>query len=393
VEFVLGQGRNINYTFSTAGTYKICYKYTNTEGCLIQCCKTICILDPFGCTNLLVTPNQNNYIVSLTGYPTNAISQWTDEDSNQTIAASVSSVALPSPAPGQCRRISVLLFDAATNCYSICGKTICEPEHPCGSVSNIVATCSGSLLDLSFTLKNNTGNANVDAQYIVVSPAGLAFEDCTNVKTTQYVSLGNQNVKLQLRSCTTPLKAGNVVTIYVALIDNTANCDLYCPLTPITFVIPECQSCLSQARVVSCPTVYNPVCGCNNITYNNSCEAEREGVTKWSLGVCPGSNVANSNNSAAQIVAPTTPNYELSNSPNPFSGSTVIRFNLPENMDATVTVMDMDGKVVFEESGLFVAGWNEVNFEETIDLSSGMYFYRLQTTEQVMTKTMVLTKE
>ncbi|NJL76012.1 MAG: T9SS type A sorting domain-containing protein [Saprospiraceae bacterium] len=199
-------------------------------------------------------------------------------------------------------------------------------------------------------------------------------------------------MKLQLRNCAFPLKEGAVVTIYVTLIDNGPNCDLYCPLEPITFIIPECRDCISQARVTSCPTVVEPVCGCNNLTYNNSCEAERQGVTTWSPGACPGSDVNNTPNSEARTTKPTV-NYELNNAPNPFSNSTVIRFNLPNDMDATISVMGMDGRVVFEESGTFVAGWNEVHFEETINLSGGMYFYRLQTEEQVLTKTMILTKE
>ena len=393
VEASIGQGRNINYTFTSVGTYKICYKYTNSDGCAVQCCKTICVTDPFACSNLQVTPNQNSYIISLAGYPTNAISQWVDEDINQTIAASVTSVAIPAPAPGQCRRISVLIFDASSNCYRICGQVICEPENACGLVNNIAASCSGDLLDLNFNLKNNTGVNGLQAQFIVVAPAGLAFEDCNNVKSRGNIVIGDQNVKLQLRNCAFPLKQGAVVTIYVTLIDDGQNFDdLYCPLEPITFVIPECRECISQTRIVSCPTVFDPVCGCNNITYNNSCEAEREGVTTWSAGACPGTNVNNTPSSESRAAKPSV-NYELNNAPNPFSGSTMIRFNLPSDMDATVSVLDMDGKVVFEESGTFVAGWNEVHFEETINLSGGMYFYRLQTEEQVLTKTMVLTKE
>jgi hypothetical protein len=33
-----------------------------------------------------------------------------------------------------------------------------------------------------------------------------------------------------------------------------------------------------------CPLVYKPVCGCNHITYSNTCEAEREGKVNLCIG-------------------------------------------------------------------------------------------------------------
>ena len=36
---------------------------------------------------------------------------------------------------------------------------------------------------------------------------------------------------------------------------------------------------------VMCPLVYKPVCGCNNITYSNDCEAEREGIWECSRSI------------------------------------------------------------------------------------------------------------
>ena len=39
---------------------------------------------------------------------------------------------------------------------------------------------------------------------------------------------------------------------------------------------------------VACIEIYQPVCGCNNQTYSNSCYAGRDGVTSWSEGECSG---------------------------------------------------------------------------------------------------------
>lgn len=37
-----------------------------------------------------------------------------------------------------------------------------------------------------------------------------------------------------------------------------------------------------------CTEEYQPVCGCDNQTYSNSCYAARDGITSWSDGECSG---------------------------------------------------------------------------------------------------------
>ena len=51
-----------------------------------------------------------------------------------------------------------------------------------------------------------------------------------------------------------------------------------------------CNSgCIDESKIsddYNCDDYYEPVCGCNEITYGNKCYAENAGVTEWTEGEC-----------------------------------------------------------------------------------------------------------
>ena len=85
--------------------------------------------------------------------------------------------------------------------------------------------------------------------------------------------------------------------------------------------------------------------------------------------------------------------YSLSqNYPNPFNPSTTIKYSLPKQSNVTIKVFDVLGSevatLVNQEQP---QGNYEVGFDGT-DLTSGIYFYRLQAGDFIKTKKMILIK-
>jgi len=80
------------------------------------------------------------------------------------------------------------------------------------------------------------------------------------------------------------------------------------------------------------------------------------------------------------------------NYPNPFNPATTIIFMLPESGTVKLTVFDLLGRRVKTLiNGYKDAGFQSVNFDASL-LSSGVYFYRLETGGKAETKRMVLLK-
>jgi len=67
--------------------------------------------------------------------------------------------------------------------------------------------------------------------------------------------------------------------------DSSCN-STWCQTIAVTHPGP-CPDTAIISSGTSCGTDYNPVCGCNGITYNNPCEAfYHHGVTSWTTGAC-----------------------------------------------------------------------------------------------------------
>jgi len=83
--------------------------------------------------------------------------------------------------------------------------------------------------------------------------------------------------------------------------------------------------------------------------------------------------------------------FELyQNTPNPFATQTIIGFYLPEATSATLTISDVQGKVVKVIDREFVKGYNQVELKRSDLGATGVLYYRLDTETDSATRMMIL---
>jgi len=80
------------------------------------------------------------------------------------------------------------------------------------------------------------------------------------------------------------------------------------------------------------------------------------------------------------------------NYPNPFNPSTTIKFGLPKESNVVLKVYNILGEEVATlVNNVMPAGYHIINFDAT-KLASGMYIYRIQASDFVQVKKMLLMK-
>jgi len=119
-----------------------------------------------------------------------------------------------------------------------------------------------------------------------------------------------------------------------------------------------CVDSLQIDLTVMCPAVVDPVCGCNGITYNNSCEAiYYGGVISYTTGPCITSVGEFNTNQTFAI-------------PNPFSDT--FRLHFPGEKPTCVRVLDATGRVMTT-----LTSGNLNQGVDTAQWPSGMYLLQV----------------
>lgn len=93
------------------------------------------------------------------------------------------------------------------------------------------------------------------------------------------------------------------------------------------------------------------------------------------------------------FVQPEVPASEFvlnQNTPNPFKEETAISFSLPEASTATLTIMDITGRILKQYEGEFAQGYNVISINRNDLPSSGTLLYELKTPEHTASKKMII---
>jgi len=78
------------------------------------------------------------------------------------------------------------------------------------------------------------------------------------------------------------------------------------------------------------------------------------------------------------------------NIPNPFKETTVIGFNLPTAGNATLTIMDVQGKILKSIKGEYAKGANQVTLKAGDLSATGVLYYQLEAANYIATKKMIV---
>ncbi len=85
--------------------------------------------------------------------------------------------------------------------------------------------------------------------------------------------------------------------------------------------------------------------------------------------------------------------FELyQNVPNPFMNKTMIGFHLPEDTDATLSIYNEAGRLVYSQKGSFAKGYNAFPIERAMVNVNGVLYYTLQTDTDSATRKMIQIK-
>ena len=88
----------------------------------------------------------------------------------------------------------------------------------------------------------------------------------------------------------------------------------------------------------------------------------------------------------------TTAFHLYQNYPNPFGNTTTIAFDLPKDANTRLTVLTIDGKIIYRQEGKYAAGFNSITLDKNVLNTTGILYYRIEAGEHSAVQRMIVLK-